>query len=170
MKSLALATLFLATSASAFAPISCQSPAGAAATTAASSSSALNALADNIFGMDLFDPNRNKYGARSNKNLKSGALTDKSYIPTGLSKAEYEKIRARDVAKKEASYKKNVAKAGIFEDFTKFYLKRGTAEGGSWLKAPARGHRMAKTKFDWSDTKDAKLFESAKVGPFGKKK
>lgn len=121
--------------------------------------------------MDLFDPNNNKYGAREKKNLKTGSLTEKSYIPSGLSKSEYEKIRAKEADKKASNYKKNVAKAGVFEDFTQFYLKRGTSEGGNWLKAPNLGHRMAKTKFDWSDTKDAKLFESTKVpekkSPFG---
>jgi hypothetical protein len=150
MKVAASLTLCLAASASAFAPTPVRN--------AGSSLTEMNALADNIFGMDLFDPSRNKYGARGKKDLKTGKLTEKSYIPTGLSKAEYEKIRAKEAAKKDANYKKNVAKAGIFEDFTKFYLKRGTSEGGSWLKSPTLGHRMAKTKFDWSNTADAKLF------------
>jgi hypothetical protein len=154
MKTNALLALALSASASAFViPQSTQR---------AGSVTELNALADNIFGLDLFDPKRNKYGAREKKNVKAGAITSKSYIPTGLSKAEYEKVRARDAAKKEASYKKNVQKAFKFEDFTQFYLKRGTSEGGSWLKAPALGHRMAKTKYDWSNTDAAKLFASVK--------
>lgn len=158
MKTTALLTFLLVTSASAFV---------APQSTRTASVTELDALADRIFGLDLFDPSRNKYGAREKKNVKTGSLTDKSYIPAGLSKSEYEKIRARDAAKKEASYKKNVQKAFKFEDFTQFYLKRGTTEGGNWLKAPARGHRMAKTKFDWSGTADAKPF--AFVAPQAKK-
>jgi hypothetical protein len=85
--------------------------------------------------------------------------------------AEYAKVRARDEKKKSENYQKNVQKAFKFEDFTQFYLKRGTSEGGSWLKAPALGHRMAKTKYDYSGSKieDNKLPEAFKVGG-GKKK
>ncbi|GKY94891.1 hypothetical protein MPSEU_000454000 [Mayamaea pseudoterrestris] len=155
MKTAAFLPLLLSVSASAFVTPSTQR---------AASVTELNALADNIFGLDLFDPKRNKYGAREKKNVKTGTLTSKSYIPSGLTKAEFEKVRARDAAKKEESYKKNVKKAFQFEDFTNFYLKRGTSEGGSWLKAPALGHRMAKTKYDWSNTADAKLF-AASVKP-----
>ena len=125
----------------------------------------LSALADNIFGLDLFNKDGNKYGAREKKNLKQGTLNANSYIPTGLSKEQYEKVRARDAAAKDARYKKNVQKAFQFEDFTQFYLKRGTSEGGSWLKAPALGHRMAKTKFDWSGTADAKPFAATVKEP-----
>ena len=83
--------------------------------------------------------------------------------------AEYAKIRAADEKKKAENYQKNVQKAFKFEDFTSFYLKRGTSEGGSWLNAPAKGHRMAKTKYDYSGAKveDNKLPEAFS---FGKKK
>ena len=86
----------------------------------------------------------NEYGARGKKNLKTGTLTDKSYIPSGLTKAQYEKIRADADAKKAANYQKNVAKAGVFTDYTEFYKARGSDEGGDWLKLPNLGHRMAK--------------------------
>ena len=47
----------------------------------------------------------------------------------------------------------------MFIDFTEWYKKRGTGEGGNWLKAPNRGHQMAKTKYDWSGEKnDAPLW------------
>ena len=82
--------------------------------------------------------------------IKTGKITDKSYVPAGLTRAQYEKIRADEQAKKEANYQKNAKKAGIFEDFTEFYLKRGTDEGGSWLKSKTLGHRMVKTKYDFS--------------------
>ena len=47
------------------------------------------ALADRIFGLDLFTPkqDQNNYGARKSENLKVGKITNNSYIPDGLSKA-----------------------------------------------------------------------------------
>jgi hypothetical protein len=128
---------------------------------------AREALADRVFGMDLFNKEGNKYGARAKKDLKVKPLGSNSYIPNGLSKAEYEKIRAAEFAKKQANYQKKASVAFKFEDFTQFYLKRGTQEGGSWLKAPARGHKMVKTKYDWEGvTADSKKFESSKVEKF----
>jgi len=105
--------------------------------------------------------------------LKQGKITDNSYIPAGLSKAEYEKIRAADQAKKDNNYAKNVKKAFKFQDFDEFYLKRGTSEGGAWLKSAGRGHTFAKTKYDFSGTGNAPMSD-AKVpeafgGFFGKK-
>lgn len=82
--------------------------------------------------------------------LKLGAITDKSYIPSGLTKAQYEKIRKEEEAKKQANYKRNVAKAGMFEEFTDWYKARGTDISDAWIKSPTRGHRMVKTKYDYS--------------------
>ena len=109
-----------------------------------------------ISNMDLWAPvaDSNDYGARSKKKIVTGQLTDKSYVPAGLTKAQYEKIRAEADKKKAANYKKNVDKAGVFIDYTDFYLKRGTDVNGSWMKLPNLGHRMAKTKFDWSGEKN----------------
>lgn len=108
--------------------------------------------------MDLWAPvaDSNDYGARSKKNIKVGQLTDRSYVPMGLTKAQYEKIRADEVAKKGANYQKNVAKAGKFLGYDEFYLKRGTDLNGNWKKDVNLGHRMAKTKFDWSGKDSAK--------------
>lgn len=109
-----------------------------------------------ISNMDLWAPvsDSNDYGARSKKKkIVTGKLTDKSYVPAGLTKAQYEKVRAEADSKKAANYQKNVAKAGVFIDYTDFYLKRGTSENGSWMKLPNLGHRMAKTKYDWSGEK-----------------
>merc|ERR1712032_1193622 len=105
-----------------------------------------------ISNLDLWEPvkDSNNYGARARKTLKTGSLTEKSYVPTGLTKAQYAKIRSDAVSKKAANYQKNVAKAGKFIDFTDWYAQRGTQESGSWLKAPNLGHTMAKTKYDWS--------------------
>jgi hypothetical protein len=110
-----------------------------------------------IANLDLWEPvkNSNDYGARNNKNVKVGKLTDRSYVPLGLTKAQYEKIRADEQAKKAANYQKNVAKAGKFLDYTEFYLARGTDLKDSWYNAPNRGHRMAKTKYDWSGETNA---------------
>jgi hypothetical protein len=86
--------------------------------------------------------------------LKVAKLGSNSYVPAGLSAAEYQKIRDRDEAKKNANYSKNVAKAFKFTDFTQWYLNRGTSEGGKWLNAPGLGHTFAKTKYDYSGGKN----------------
>ena len=104
-------------------------------------------LFSKLSNLDLWAPvaDSNEYGARAKKNLKTGTLTGKSYVPTGLTKAQYEKIRSDADAKKAANYKKNVAKAGVFMDYPEFYAKRGSDENGAWMKLPNLGHRMAKT-------------------------
>ncbi len=119
-------------------------------------STELNGLFKTISDLDLWAPvaDSNEYGARGKKNIKTGTLTEKSYIPSGLTKEQYAKIRADADSKKAANYEKNVKKAGIFTDYTDFYLKRGTSENGSWMKLPNLGHRMAKTKYDWSGETD----------------
>jgi hypothetical protein len=90
-----------------------------------------------------------------------------------LSPAQYKKIRDAEQKKKDDNYKRNVSKAFKFQDFDQFYLKRGTAEGGKWLKEAGRGHTFAKTKYDYSGTgkapmADAKVPE-AFTFPFGGK-
>lgn len=106
--------------------------------------------------MDLFAPKKdqNKYGARAGKNLGPKTIGSGGYVPDGLTASQYNSIRASEAAKKDANYKRNVAKAGKFLDFTQFYLQRGTSEGGSWLNAANRGHTMVKTKYDFSGEKD----------------
>ena len=96
--------------------------------------------------------------------IKQGKLTDSSYVPTGLTKAQYEKIRSTEKKRKDDNYTMNVKKAFKFQDFTEWYAKRGTEEAGAWLKSVTLGHSMAKTKYDWSGTADAKMFESANIG------
>merc|ERR1719446_1522297 len=61
-----------------------------------------------VFDMDLFAPkaDQNDYGARNKKNLSTGKLTANSYIPAGLTKEQYEKVRADEVAKKKANYER----------------------------------------------------------------
>jgi hypothetical protein len=110
-----------------------------------------------ISNMDLWEPvkNSNDYGARNNKKVSVGKLSDRSYVPLGLTKAQYEKIRADEQSKKAANYQRNVAKAGKFLDYTEFYTARGTDLKDSWYNAPNRGHRMAKTKYDWSGETNA---------------
>ena len=67
-----------------------------------------------------------------------------------MTAAQYAKVRAEGAAKKATNYQKNVKKAGVFEDYTEFYKKRGTDTGDAWKKSINLGHRMAKTKYDWS--------------------
>jgi hypothetical protein len=103
--------------------------------------------------------------------LKVGPITKQSYVPTGLTASQYTAIRSKEVAKKDANYKKNVAKAGKFLGYNEFYQKRGTDLDGAWKKSVTLGHRMAKTKYDYSGTKDdTKKFEVIQGSIFGKKK
>jgi hypothetical protein len=107
--------------------------------------------------------------------LKVGKITaGKSYVPAGLTASQYAAARAKDQSKKDKGYAKNVAKAGKFEDYTEFYTKRGTDVNGNWLKSATRGHRMVKTKYDYSGTdqpnyEDMKQFEGFIGKTAGKK-
>ena len=81
-----------------------------------------------------------------------------------MTAAQYAAQRSKDQSAKDKNYQKNVAKAGKFEDYTEFYKKRGTDLNGSWLKSVTRGHRMVKTKYDYSgedqpNYQDMKQFE-----------
>lgn len=103
---------------------------------------------------------------------KQGSLGSNSYVPAGLTPAQYANIRAADAKKAESNYQKNAAKAGKFLKLDAFYRARGTEEGGKWLKAPAKGHNMVKTKYDFGGSgnmRDAKLPEAFKGSIFGKK-
>ena len=122
-------------------------------------------IAARVFDMDLFAPkaDQNDYGARGRKNLKQGTITaGSSYVPSGLTADEYNKIRKEAAAKKEANYQRNVAKAGKFLDYTKFYLDRGTDVSQDWFKSATKGHQMAKTKYDWSGDEDKPLWAKKK--------
>lgn len=110
--------------------------------------------------------------------MKVGEITSKSYVPAGLSAKQYSQLRKNEQGKKDANYKRNVAKAGVFEDYTEFYTKRGTDLSQDWAKNKnTLGHRFAKTKFDWSGKKTpvaatttaAVKSPVAKKGKFGKK-
>lgn len=107
-----------------------------------------------------------------------------------MSKSDYDKIRQNDVKKRDENYKKNVAKAGKFEDFTDCklwyhpcfsvmclsgvfspaipvfsltvgYTKRGTELNQGWIKSATRGHTMVKTKYDFSGGKDNKKLDQS---------
>ncbi len=87
------------------------------------------------------------------RQLKLGEIQQgKSYVPSGLTAQQYDQIRKGQEKKKAENYAKNVAKAGIFEDYTEWYTKRGTDTKQAWAKDINLGHRMAKTKYDWSGT------------------
>jgi hypothetical protein len=91
--------------------------------------------------------------------LKVGTIGANSYVPSGLTADQFKKVRAADAAKKDKSYKKNVAKAGVFEDYTAFYIKRGTDTSQGWKKSVTLGHRMAKTKYDFDTFKNGKKYD-----------
>jgi hypothetical protein len=65
-------------------------------------------------------------------------------------------MRDGETAKKKSNYDRNVKKAGVFEDYTEFYIKRGTDNDQSWKKSATLGHRMAKTKYDYDDIETGK--------------
>merc|ERR1712106_74586 len=103
--------------------------------------------------LDLFAPKKdqNDYGARNKKKMTVGKIdAKKSYVPSGMTASQYNKIRGNADKKKRANYAKNVAKAGVFEDYTEFYIQRGTDKSSKWASSVTNGHRMAKTKFDWT--------------------
>lgn len=104
--------------------------------------------------------------------LKQGEIkAGKSYIPQGLSPKQYSALRSTERKKKEDNYKRNVAKAGVFEDYTEFYTKRGTDLSQDWAKNKnTLGHRFAKTKFDWSGKSGEANSTTAAVKTAGKKK
>mmetsp|Transcript_22512 Transcript_22512/g.21632 ORF Transcript_22512/g.21632 Transcript_22512/m.21632 type:complete len:160 (-) Transcript_22512:257-736(-) len=144
MKTTCLIVVATLASASAFAPASNGRP--------ATSLAEKKSFFKSVFDMDLFAPNadQNDYGARNKKTMKTSKLGGNSYVPNGLTREQYEKVRQGEVNKKAKNYQKNVAKAGKFEDYTDFYLKRGTDVKQGWKKDVNLGHKMVKTKFDWS--------------------
>jgi hypothetical protein len=80
--------------------------------------------------------------------LVQGKIGAGSYVPNGLTASQYQKVRDQDSSKKKSNYERNVKKAGVYEDYTEFYVKRGTDTSQNWKKTPTLGHRMAKTKYD----------------------
>lgn len=132
--------------------------------TGRSSTALSESLFTKIANMDLFAPvkDQNDYGARNKKNVKVGTLSKNSYVPAGLTKAEYEKVRKSEADKKKANYERNVKKAGIFTDYTAWYKQRGTDTGSDWKKEVTLGHRMAKTKYDWQGDDQTKFTVWAK--------
>lgn len=159
MKTTALIIAGCAVSATAFAPST-----NGRVSTGLSAEKKSKSLFKTIFEMDLFAPksDQNDYGARSNKNVSVGKLTSKSYVPAGMNREQFEKIRSGEAKKKADNYARNVKKAGVFEDYTEFYIKRGTDTNETWNKDINKGHRMAKTKYDWSGDSDKPLWAKKK--------
>merc|ERR1711957_4724 len=145
----ATAALVLVADVQAFAPVSTQGQ-------GVTSTQLQGTIFDAVAGMDLFAPKKdqNTYGARAGKDLRMGKITKgKSYVPDGLTADQYDNIRNKQVKRKADNYARNVAKAGIFEDYTDFYTKRGTDLDQDWAKNKnTLGHRFAKTKYDWAGT------------------
>jgi hypothetical protein len=93
--------------------------------------------------------------------LKVGAIGAKSYVPDGLSAAQYSKVRAQEATKKANNYQRNVKKAGVFEDYTEFYVKRGTDTKQDWYKSATLGHRMTKLKYEADTSSNGKKYDGA---------
>jgi membrane protein involved in colicin uptake len=98
--------------------------------------------------------------------LKQGKIGAGSYVPNGLTAAQYQKVRDQEASKKKSNYERNVKKAGVYEDYTEFYVKRGTDTSQKWYKSVTRGHRMAKLKYD-IESENTKKYDG---GLFAKKK
>jgi hypothetical protein len=79
-----------------------------------------------------------------------------------LSAKQYAELRAKEAKKKQDNYERNVKKAGVFLDYTEFYKQRGTDTKQNWKKDINLGHRMAKTKYDWSGLSDKKKYAGSK--------
>jgi hypothetical protein len=90
--------------------------------------------------------------------IKPGA----SYVPAGLTAKQYAELREKEAKKKAANYERNVKKAGVFQDYTEWYKKRGTDLSQAWKKDVNLGHSMAKTKYDWSGSGNRKKFAGSK--------
>jgi hypothetical protein len=90
-----------------------------------------------------------------------GKIGANSYVPNGLTTAQYQKIREGEAKKKDANYKKNVSKAGIFGDYNDFYINRGTDTSQAWKKQVTLGHTMSKTKYDFDTVKFGKNYDGA---------
>ena len=88
--------------------------------------------------------------AAAKKGTAKKAAAKKAPAKKAAKKVGARKAVPKKAAKKAANYQKNVAKAGKFLDYTKFYQDRGTDTSQSWFKSVTRGHTMAKTKYDWS--------------------
>jgi hypothetical protein len=156
-----------------FAPVSPQGQLVGAVSTSSSSTQLQGSIFDAVAGMDLFAPKKdqNAYGARNKKDLSIGKIqSGKSYVPDGLTASQYDDIRQKQVKRKADNYARNVAKAGVFEDYTDFYTKRGTDLSQDWAKNKnTLGHRFAKTKFDWAGV-PGKSFLDTTASQVGKKK
>lgn len=110
-----------------------------------------NPFFSQVFEMDLWKDraDSNMYNARSTKNLKPAAIKKgTSYVPSGLTAAQYASVRSKDYKTSEANYKRNAAKGGVYQNFTAWYTKRGTDSSATW-RGVTNGHSFAKTKYDW---------------------
>eukprot|EP00555_Chaetoceros_dichaeta_P004380 CAMPEP_0198263850 /NCGR_PEP_ID=MMETSP1447-20131203/13836_1 /TAXON_ID=420782 /ORGANISM="Chaetoceros dichaeta, Strain CCMP1751" /LENGTH=196 /DNA_ID=CAMNT_0043952597 /DNA_START=23 /DNA_END=613 /DNA_ORIENTATION=- len=115
-------------------------------------------LSQRIFDMDLFSPvkEQNDFGARNTmkKDFKTGTLSKNSYVPQGLTKAQYEKVRSADSTAKKNNYNKFFSKVGTTLGFYEFYKGRGTDTSQGWKDKVTAGHVFAKTKYDWQGDDD----------------
>ena len=82
-----------------------------------------------------------------------GKLTNNSYVPSGMSKAEYDKIRTKEKQSKEQKHNKYAGKKDEYGEFQDFYAQHGTDKNAAW-------RTMCKTKYDWQGDDDIAGFGS----------
>lgn len=85
--------------------------------------------------------------------LKAAKLGKNSYVPAGLTAAQYQKIRDQDEAKKNSNYQGYASKAFKFITLDTFTKAREVSKGDSIVKDVTRGHTMAKLKYDYESGK-----------------
>jgi len=107
---------------------------------------------DAISDMDLWAPDKdaNTYGARKKKKLGIGDIkAGKSYVPDGLTAAQYQELRKKQETSKKDNYQRNMSKRNTHGKYYEFYKERGTDLNANWAKSVGAGHTFAKTKYDW---------------------
>jgi len=108
---------------------------------------------DAISDMDLWAPDKdaNTYGARKKKKLGIGDIkAGKSYVPDGLTAAQYQELRKKQETSKKDNYQRNMSKRNTHGRYYEFYKDRGTDLNADWAKNKnTLGHTFAKTKYDW---------------------
>merc|ERR1712238_256439 len=93
---------------------------------------------DAISDMDLWAPDKdaNTYGARKKKKLGIGDIkAGKSYVPDGLTAAQYQELRKKQETSKKDNYQRNMSKRNTHGKYYEFYKERGTDLNANWAKS-----------------------------------
>lgn len=85
-------------------------------------------------------------GKKKDFKVNEGTANKGTYIPAGLTKAQYDKILADEAAKKDKKAKK-FPKGKQVETLTEWMLAE-EKKGNSGADLLTKGHRMVKAKYD----------------------